>query len=262
MNKSVNSICIDVRHHITWLNSPSDRVQFREQQQNFPTTLIRKVSTANSFPADSFSLHATTWFRVAPNSVPHRHKWWFADPFPLKRTQRIWANGKSLRQSPSEMWLDCLSSIGKSCRARNIYLKFNHMKLTHKIESKPFGWLTAAEIDGAILHIQRIQNKVHVAFDDNRCAAMEMGFIFLRINWNQFENQMVIPETEDQCTVPIQAQTGDLFEQRQHLHFANLSYVQIGHLWTMSMYRNSISSNKIISEFRWLQSSRRQSSHP
>lgn len=85
------------------MHLPFDRAQFPVQPQNCPMTLIRRASMANSFRANSFSLHAIMLFRDVPNNAPRRRNLLCAALFPLKTTQHILADERNLRQSPSEM---------------------------------------------------------------------------------------------------------------------------------------------------------------
>lgn len=75
------------REHVSFMvrasaYSPFDREQFLARRQNFPTISTRKASTANSFQANSFSLHAIMWFQDVPNSAQHRRNLLCAVLFP------------------------------------------------------------------------------------------------------------------------------------------------------------------------------------
>lgn len=111
------------------IHLPFDRAQFLVQPQSCPMTSTRRASRANSFRANSFSLHAIMWFQDVPNSVPHHRNSLCAAPFPLKMTPHILAGERILRQSPLEMWSDCLFSSETSYHARNIYLQMQAWRL-------------------------------------------------------------------------------------------------------------------------------------
>lgn len=55
---------------------------------------------------------------------------------------------------------------------------------------------------------------------------------------------MTLPQTQNQCTIFIQTQTGNFLKQSEHFHFAQLTYVKVGHL-----SKKSISSSTIDNDF-------------
>lgn len=66
--------------------------------------------------------------------------------------------------------------------------------------------LTTAKVHGALLHVQRVEHKVHVALYDD-CGA----------------------DAQANRAVQIQTQAGDLLEQTEHPHLAQLPNVQVRH---------------------------------
>lgn len=67
-------------------------------------------------------------------------------------------------------------------------------------------WLTAGEVHGAELYVERVQDEVHVALYDN-CRAY----------------------TQANCTILVDAETGDFLEDFWDFHLPQLANVEIRH---------------------------------